>query len=127
MKYCYATMRATAIENPTRMKIGVEEFINRFDMWSIFTDSADSLEEIAIGLMDGLTDEQISVYANKLLTKKEMIALRTMLSRGVSISEASKIRSGFELGNHATMQRDICHADGQIRRHDIICAIHSLK
>lgn len=90
MKYCYATMKTTAIENTSRLKINIEEFIYRFDMWSLFTSNPDSLEEIAIGLMDGLTDEQIKVYANRLLTKKEMIALRTMLSNGISIEDATK-------------------------------------
>lgn len=128
MMYCYATMKTTAIENPSRMKISIEEFIHRFDMWSIFTSSPDSLEEIAIGLMDGLTDDQIRVYANRFLTKKEMIALRTMLSNGISIEEANKIRTGFEVGNHRTINsssRD--HMDDQIRRYDILCATQSFK
>ena len=128
MKYCYATMKTTAIENTSRLKINIEEFIYRFDMWSLFTSNPDSLEEIAIGLMDGLTDEQITVYANRLLTKKEMIALRTMLSNGISIEDATKIKTGFEVGNYSTINSNSRHhIDGQIRRYDILCATQSLK
>lgn len=128
MKYCYATMKTTAIENPSRMKISVEEFIHRFDIWCLFTSNPDSLEEIAIGLMDGLTDDQIRVYANRFLTKKEMIALRTMLSNGISIEETNRIRTGFEVRNHNTINSDSRHhMDGQIRRYDILCATQSLK
>lgn len=127
MKYCYATMKTTAIENSNCMKISIEEFIYRFDMWSIFTNNADSLEEIAIGLMDGLTDDQIKVYANRFLTKKEMIALRTMLSNGISIKDATKIRVGFELKNYSTINSNNRHMDGQIRRYDILCSTQSLK
>lgn len=128
MKYCYATMKTIAIENPNRMKIGVEEFIHRFDIWCLFTSSPDSLEEIAIGLMDGLTDDQIRVYANRFLTKKEMIALRTMLSNGISIEKANDIRMGFESRNQRTINSDsIFDIDDQIRRYDILCAIQTLK
>ena len=128
MKYCYATMKTTAIENTSRLKINIEEFIYRFDMWSLFTSNPDSLEEIAIGLMDGLTDEQIKVYANRLLTKKEMIALRTMLSNGISIEDATKIRTGFEVGNYSVINsNNKHHIDSQIRRYDILCATQSLN
>ena len=128
MKYCYATMKTIAIENPSRMKISVEEFIHRFDFWCLFTSSPDSLEEIAIGLMDGLTDDQIKVYANRFLTKKEMIALRTMLYNGIPIEEANEIRMGFESRNQRTINSDsIFDIDDQIHRYDILCAIQTLK
>ena len=129
MKYCYMTMKTTAIENPDRMKISVEEFIERFDIWSIFTDSPDDLEEIVIGLMDGLTDDQIKVYANRFITKKEMIALRTMLTNGVPIRKVNGARFGFECANRKSLKEAMGrnNFDALIHKHEVLNAKRNLR
>lgn len=134
MKYCYLTMKTAAIKNPSHMKISVEEFVNRFDMWSIFIDTPDELEEIAAGLMDGLTDSQIKAYIGKFITKKEMIALRVMLANGASMQEVNKVRGNFESHNRNAIRYaehfgpfGTYHLDSNLRKEELMLSKRSFR